>query len=145
MHFFHLFLLSSLLSNWEYFLEEVWFYSSCTVSFQISKLFLFFLFYLMMFLILSITKFWLLYRFPFSFCWDDFSVSTVLFDNLLFFTIIKFIIYQKIPLRLRNHSSIMRIKLIKKSYSFNGLNNVFEISIFLCFYFVELHSHEPIV
>ena len=131
MHFFHLFLQSSLLSNWEYFLEKVWFYSSWTVSFQISKLFFPFLFYLMMFLILSITKFELLYRFQFSFCLDDFLISTVLFDNLLFFTIIKFIIYQKIPLRLRNHSSIMRMKSIKKSYSLSSLNKIFEISIFL--------------
>ena len=131
MHFFKLFLQSFLLSNWEYFLEKVWFYSSWTVSFQISKLFFPFLFYLMMFLILSITKFSLLYRFQFSFCWDDFLVSTVLFDNLLFFTIITFIIYQKIPLRLRNHSSIMRMKSIKKSYSLSSLNKIFEISIFL--------------
>ena len=131
MYFFQLFLQSSLLSNWEYFLEKVWFYSSWTVSFQISKLFFPFLFYLMMFLILSITKFELLYRFQFSFRWDDFLVSTVLFDNLLFFTIIKFIIYQKIPLRLRNHSSIMRMKSIKKSYSLSSLNKIFEISIFL--------------
>ena len=131
MHFFQLFLQSSLLSNWEYFLEKVWFYSSWTVSFQISKLFFPFLFYLMMFLILSITKFELLYRFQFSFCWDDFLISTVLFDNLLFFTIIKFIIYQKIPLRRRNHSSIMRMKSIKKSYSLSSLNKIFEISIFL--------------
>ena len=90
-----------------------------------------FSFNLLMFLILNITKFELLYRFQFSFCWDDFLVSTVLFDNLLFFTIIKFIIYQKIPLRLRNHSSIMRMKSIKKSYNFSSFKKKFEISIFL--------------
>ena len=61
--------------------------------------------------IFTIIEIWPHYLFQFSFCWNGFSVATVLFDNILFFAIINFIIIQKIPLRLRNDSSIMKIEI----------------------------------